>query len=83
MGVAGRSDHTRKNFSIQHKDNLDMYHQTKFQVYISVQRRDIAKRRMLQFDWPRAFLAVTPEPEFSRTCGFRQNVTNHHIFDLK
>ena len=33
-------------------------------------------------DWPRAFRAITHQPEFSRTCGFHRKVHYHKIFHL-
>ena len=37
---------------------------------------------MEQSDWPRAFQAITEEPEFSRTCGFHRIVKNNILNDF-
>ena len=37
---------------------------------------------MEESDWPRAFPAITEEPEFSRTCGFHRIVKNNILNDF-
>ena len=36
---------------------------------------EILKLKILQSDWPRAFLHLTREPDFSQTCGFNRITT--------
>ena len=45
--------------------------------------RDISNQRFLQFDWLIAFWAITRDPDFSQTCGFRTVIENHNIFHFK
>ena len=38
--------------------------------------------KILQPDWPRAFLHITREPDFSQTCGFNRIIKVIMVHDL-
>ena len=40
-------------------------------------------KKILQFDWPKAFLFITREPDFSQTCGFHRNTKLTMVHHLK
>ena len=62
---------------------MDVCQHAKYQNKTSSPSRDISNQRILQSDWLKTFLALTREPDFSQTCGFRRMTENHNIFRFK
>ena len=71
-------DNTHLNLNDKVITLKDMKLHAKNQIYTS------NSLKILQSDWPRAFLYLTREPDFSQTCGFNRitkviKVQNLHI----
>ena len=62
---------------------MDVCQHSKNQNETSSPSRDIINQRFLQFDWLISFLAITWDPDFYHTCGFRRMIENHNIFHFK
>ena len=57
----------------------DMYLHAKNQLCNS---NSYSSLKILQSDWPRAFLYLTPEPDFSQTCGFNRIIKSTHRWTI-
>ena len=62
---------------------MDVYLHAKNQSEISTTSGDTSNQRILQSDWPRALWAITREPEFSQTCGFREKSDNNSTLHFR
>ena len=62
---------------------MDVGQHAKNQNETSSPSRDISNKIFLQFDWLIAFWAITRDPDFSQTCGFRRMIEKHNSFHFR
>ena len=62
---------------LHHKKYMVFYHHAKKYKKRSNGSKDIAIWEIERSDWSRAFVPVSREQEFFRTCGFRRKLANH------
>ena len=51
-----------------------------FEIFNINGSREITISRIERSDWPIAFQAISREPDFSWTCGFRRIIEDHKTF---
>ena len=78
----GMPDSTYVKLHHQFVALIDMYlHAKKLTLYIQQFLRYLTLK-ILQSDWPRAYLHLTREPDFSQTCGFNRIIKVIMVHDL-
>ena len=70
------------NVKLHHVALIAMYLHAKNQLYTSFGLWNIKSLKILQSNWPRAFLHLTQETDFSKTCSFNRITKVIMVHDL-